>query len=150
MSDRQRDDERRAPRRVPLLPLRDIVVFPHMVVPLFVGREKSISALEEAMTKGGSKEIFLSAQRKAKTNEPVPDDIFTVGTLGTIIQLLRLPDGTVKVLVEGKRRARITRFVSTESYFMVEAEDVPEADEKTVEIEALMRSIHATFENYAK
>src|SRR5438094_5959062 len=86
-------------RTVPLLPLRDILVFPHMVVPLFVGREKSISALEEAMAKhgaAGSKEIFLSAQRKAKTNEPVPDDIFTVGTVGTIIQLLRLPDGTVK------------------------------------------------------
>src|SRR5437660_10184875 len=85
--------------RVPLLPLRDIVVFPHMVVPLFVGREKSIGALEEAMGKGASgyKEIFLSAQRKAKTNEPVPEDIFTIGTVGTIIQLLRLPDGTVKV-----------------------------------------------------
>src|SRR5215217_3539277 len=92
-------------RTLPLLPLRDIVVFPHMVVPLFVGREKSISALEEAMGKGGYKEIFLSAQRKAKTNEPIPEDIFTIGTVGTIIQLLRLPDGTVKVLVEGKRRA---------------------------------------------
>ena len=83
MSDRQ--DEKRGPRRVPLLPLRDIVVFPHMVVPLFVGREKSISALEEAMGKGGSsgaggREIFLSAQRKAKTNEPIPEDIFTIGT----------------------------------------------------------------------
>ena len=106
----ERHDEKRGPRKVPLLPLRDIVVFPHMVVPLFVGREKSISALEEATAKGGYKEIFLSAQRKAKTNEPMPEDIFTVGTLGTIIQLLRLPDGTVKVLVEGKRRASIRRF----------------------------------------
>src|SRR6266700_1511337 len=129
MSDRQRDhkdDDKRAPRRVPLLPLRDIVVFPHMVVPLFVGREKSISALEEAMGKGGYKEIFLSAQRKAKTNEPVPDDIFTVGTIGQIIQLLRLPDGTVKVLVEGKRRARIRKFVSNEEFFVVEVEELPE------------------------
>src|SRR3954468_4344354 len=104
-----RNDDKRDPkskagsRTVPLLPLRDIIVFPHMVVPLFVGREKSISALEEAM--GSDKEILLAAQKKAKTNEPVPDDIFTVGTVGTIIQLLRLPDGTVKVLVEGKRRA---------------------------------------------
>src|SRR5579862_6256638 len=99
MSDRH--DEKKGPRRVPLLPLRDIVVFPHMVVPLFVGREKSIGALEEAMGRSGSsgssgasgtsggKEIFLSAQRKAKTNEPIPEDIFTIGTIGTIIQLLR-------------------------------------------------------------
>src|SRR5437868_13529547 len=128
MSDRNED--KRGPRRVPLLPLRDIVVFPHMVVPLFVGREKSISALEEAMGKGGYKEIFLSAQRKAKTNEPVPDDIFTVGTIGTIIQLLRLPDGTVKVLVEGKRRAAIRRFTQTEGCCTVEIEEVPDVAEK--------------------
>src|SRR3954468_15561416 len=150
MSDRQRDDERRTPRRVPLLPLRDIVVFPHMVVPLFVGREKSISALEEAMGKGGYKEIFLSAQRKAKTNEPVPDDIFTIGTIGTIIQLLRLPDGTVKVLVEGKRRAAIRRFTQTEGFFTVEVEEVADVAEKSVELDALMREVHATFEAYVK
>src|SRR5947207_10021740 len=152
MSDRQ--DDKRGPRRVPLLPLRDIVVFPHMVVPLFVGREKSISALEEAMTKNGaaagSKEIFLSAQRKAKTNEPTPDDIFAVGTLGTIIQLLRLPDGTVKVLVEGKKRARIKRFLPEGKYFQVEVEEVGEPLERSVEVEALMRSVHATFEAYVK
>jgi len=156
MSDRQRDqrdqrdDDKHAPRRVPLLPLRDIVVFPHMVVPLFVGREKSISALEEAMGKGGYKEIFLSAQRKAKTNEPVPDDIFTVGTVGTIIQLLRLPDGTVKVLVEGKRRAAIRRFTQTEGFFTVEIEELPDVGEKSVELDALMREVHATFEGYVK
>src|SRR5947207_11249764 len=152
MSDRQ--DDKRGPRRVPLLPLRDIVVFPHMVVPLFVGREKSISALEEAMTKNGaaagSKEIFLSAQRKAKTNEPVPDDIFTVGTLGTIIQLLRLPDGTVKVLVEGKRRAAIRRFTQTEGFFTVEIEELPDVGEKSVELDAMMREVHTTFEIYVK
>src|SRR6478736_9715345 len=91
-------------RSVPLLPLRDIIVFPHMVVPLFVGREKSIAALEEAMAK--DKEILLAAQRKAKTNEPSPDDIFSIGTLGSIKQLMRLPDGTVKVLVEGQKRAQ--------------------------------------------
>src|SRR4029078_2267000 len=110
----ERHDEKRGPRKKPLRPLRDIVVFPHMVVPLFVGRAKSISALEEATAKGGYKEILLSAQRRAKTNEPIPEDIFTVGTIGTIIQLLRLPDGTVKVLVEGKRRASIRRFTQTE------------------------------------
>src|ERR1700753_958856 len=94
---------------LPLLPLRDIIVFPHMVVPLFVGREKSISALEEAVS-SGSKELLLSAQRKAKTNDPAEEDIFEIGTVGHIIQLLRLPDGNVKVLVEGKQRARITKF----------------------------------------
>src|SRR5687768_4359940 len=135
-------------RTVPLLPLRDIIVFPHMVVPLFVGREKSINALEEAM--GHEKDILLAAQKKAKTNEPTPEDIFQVGTLGTIIQLLRLPDGTVKVLVEGKKRARIKRFTQTEGFFQVEAEEIAEPDEKGVETEALMRSIHATFENYVK
>jgi ATP-dependent Lon protease len=121
-----------------------------MVVPLFVGREKSISALEEAMGKGGYKEIFLSAQRKAKTNEPVPDDIFTVGTIGTIIQLLRLPDGTVKVLVEGKRRAAIRRFTQTEGFFTVEIEELVDVTEKSVELDALMREVHATFESYVK
>src|SRR6188768_2036998 len=153
MSDRQ--DEKRGPRRVPLLPLRDIVVFPHMVVPLFVGREKSISALEEAMGKGGpsgagGREIFLSAQRKAKTNEPIPEDIFTIGTIGTIIQLLRLPDGTVKVLVEGKRRAAVRRFTQTDGFFMVEIEELPDVQERSVELDALVREVHATFETYVK
>jgi ATP-dependent Lon protease len=147
-----RHDEKKGPRRVPLLPLRDIVVFPHMVVPLFVGREKSIGALEEAMGKGaaGGKEIFLSAQRKAKTNEPIPDDIFTVGTIGTIIQLLRLPDGTVKVLVEGKKRAQIRRFTQTDNFFTVEIEEIPELHERSVELDALVREVHATFETYVK
>src|SRR5829696_4180345 len=117
------DAKKKGPRTIPLLPLRDIIVFPHMVVPLFVGREKSINALEDAMA--ADKEILLSAQKKAKTNEPTPEDIFAVGTLGTIIQLLRLPDGTVKVLVEGKRRAKIRKFTQTEGYFQVEAEELP-------------------------
>jgi ATP-dependent Lon protease len=135
-------------KSVPLLPLRDIIVFPYMVVPLFVGREKSIAALEEAM--GTDKTILLCAQKKAKTNEPTADDIFGVGTLGTLIQLLRLPDGTVKVLVEGKKRARVRRFVSSERFFQVEAEDIDEPVERTVELEALMRSVQSTFEAYVK
>src|SRR5499427_10046074 len=105
-------------RVVPLLPLRDIIVFPHMVSQLFVGRERSINALDAAMTR--DKDIFLAAQKNAKTNEPAPDDIFQVGTLGTIMQLLRLPDGTVKVLVEGKKRARTKRYVQTDEFFLVE------------------------------
>ena len=135
-------------RLVPLLPLRDIIVFPHMVVPLFVGREKSINALEEAM--GHEKDILLAAQKKAKTNEPTPDDIFTVGTLGTIIQLLRLPDGTVKVLVEGKRRARIKKFLPRDEFFLVEMEEIEEKVEPSIEVEALMRSVQSTFEMYVK
>ena len=135
-------------RLVPLLPLRDIVVFPHMVVPLFVGREKSVKALDEAMAKG--KEILLAAQKKAKTDNPGENDIFRVGTLGTIVQLLRLPDGTVKLLVEGKQRGRILRFMPESSYFLVEAEEIPEAKEITLEAEALMRSLKATFTTYVK
>src|SRR5918911_3581801 len=131
-------------RTVPLLPLRDIIVFPHMVVPLFVGREKSIAALEEAMSH--DKDILLAAQKKAKTNEPTADDIFSVGTLGTILQLLRLPDGTVKVLVEGKKRAHIRKYAASDRFFLVEAEEIEELVERSVEIEALVRSVHSTFE----
>ena len=135
-------------RIVPLLPLRDIIVFPHMVSQLFVGRERSINALDAAMTR--DKEIFLAAQKNAKTNEPSPDDIFTVGTLGTVMQLLRLPDGTVKVLVEGKRRARTKRYAQTDEFFLVEVEDFPEVGTRTVEVEALMRSVQSAFEMYVK
>src|SRR5678815_2127145 len=124
-------------RTLPLLPLRDITVFPHMVSQLFVGRERSISALNEAMNR--DKEIFLAAQKNAKTNEPSPEDIFTVGTIGTVMQLLRLPDGTVKVLVEGKRRARTKRYAQTDEFFLVEVEEIPETAVRSVEVEALMR-----------
>ncbi|MEZ4436876.1 MAG: endopeptidase La [bacterium] len=135
-------------RVLPLLPLRDIIVFPHMVVPLFVGREKSINSLEEAMSSG--KDVLLAAQRMAKTNDPRPEDIFSVGTIGTIIQLLRLPDGTVKVLIEGKQRARIKRFVETGDVFRVEVEELVEQVDPQVELEALLRQVHETFETYVK
>lgn len=133
---------------VPLLPLRDIVVFPHMVVPLFVGREKSIAALEEAMNK--EKDILLAAQVNPKTNDPRPEDIFKIGTLASIIQLLRLPDGTVKVLVEGKRRAQISQYVSDPNLFMVEVEPFMEDLDVSVEVEALMRGVKSTFEQYVR
>ncbi len=135
-------------RVLPLLPLRDIIVFPHMVVPLFVGREKSIAALDRAMAE--DKEILLAAQKKAKTNDPAAEDIFAVGTLGAVIQLLRLPDGTVKVLVEGKRRVKLKKFVSEEQCFLVEVEEIIEPEERSVELEALLRSVQTTFENYVK
>ena len=133
---------------LPALPLRDVIMFPHMVQPLFVGREKSISALEEAMS--SDKGILLVAQRSAKTNDPAPEDIYQVGTVGIIIQLLRLPDGTVKVLVEGKRRARILRYLPRTNFYQVEAEELEENQEITVEVEALIRSINTTFETYVK
>jgi ATP-dependent Lon protease len=135
-------------RSIPLLPLRDIIVFPHMVVPLFVGREKSILALEEAMA--ADKELVLAAQKKAKTNDPKDVDIFRVGTIGHIIQLLRLPDGTVKVLVEGKRRAKIVGYPQSAPFFLADIEDVDEVDDATVEIQALMRSVQTVFESYVK
>jgi ATP-dependent Lon protease len=134
--------------KLPLLPLRDLIIFPHMMMPLFVGREKSINALEEAMSK--QTDIVLSAQRDAKTNNPEPSDIYDVGTVGTIIQLLRLPDGTVKVLVEGKRRVHIEKFIAGENFFTVEVTDLPEKVESPVEAQALMRSVKATFEQYVK
>ncbi len=133
---------------LPLLPLRDLIIFPHMMMPLFVGREKSINALEEAMSK--QVDIVLSAQKDAKTNNPEPGEIYEIGTMGTIIQLLRLPDGTVKVLVEGKRRVKIERFVQTEGFFTVEVTPLNEVPEQEVETQALTRSVKSTFEQYVK
>lgn len=135
-------------QQLPLLPLRDLIIFPHMMMPLFVGREKSINALEEAMSK--QTDIVLAAQKDAKTNNPEPKDIFTVGTVGTIIQLLRLPDGTVKVLVEGKRRVKIKNFINNENFFMVSCENLEEDATNIVEAQALVRSVKSTFETYVK
>jgi ATP-dependent Lon protease len=135
-------------RTLPALPLRDIIVFPHMVSQLFVGREKSIAALEQAMAR--DKEIFLAAQKSAKTNDPTPEDIFSAGTVGTIVQLLRLADGTVKVLIEGRQRARVRRYVDIRDCFMVEVEDIPESVVGDVEVEALTRQVQSTFEVYVK
>lgn len=131
----------------PLLPLRDVVVFPHMVVPLFVGREKSIQALEAAME--GSKEILLVAQRDASTDEPGPDDVFDMGTLATVLQMLRLPDGTVKVLVEGNARAAISN-ISEAEYLsggatLMDEEALPEREEKV-----LLKTLMDEFEKYVK
>jgi ATP-dependent Lon protease len=151
-----RDDKRDANKRggtVPLLPLRDIIVFPHQVVPLFVGREKSIAALKDAMANKGSEEkavIFLAAQKKAKTNDPSPEDIYHFGTIAHLMQLVPLPDGTVKVLVEGVRRGRVKKFLSNDEFFLVEAEEVAEPIDKSVELEALVRSVHAVFEAFVK
>ena len=148
-NDKKDDKEQPSgPARVPLLPLRDIIVFPHMVVPLFVGRQRSIKALEEATQKQSL--IFLSSQKDAKTNDPNEDDIYKIGTLGSVVQMLKLPDGTVKVLIEGKRRARVAKFVANPEFFLVDIEEASEVVERNTEIEALVREVHNTFESYVK
>ncbi|MEZ4871786.1 MAG: endopeptidase La [Bdellovibrionales bacterium] len=142
------DEKTSKKNELPLLPLRDLIIFPHMMMPLFVGREKSINALEEAMA--NQTDIVLAAQKDAKTNSPTPEEIYSIGTIGTIIQLLRLPDGTVKVLVEGKHRIRIKEFIQTDGYFKVSVEKVEESMENETEAHALMRSVKTTFETYVK
>jgi ATP-dependent Lon protease len=146
MSEKKKENQ--VIEKLPLLPLRDLIVFPHMMMPLFVGRDKSIAALEDAMS--NRTEIVLVAQRDAKTNNPEPDDIYDIGTLGTIIQLLRLPDGTVKVLIEGKARVKIKKFLDEEKFFAVEAEVLQEVSDAPVEANALTRSVKSTFESYVK
>ena len=132
----------------PVLPLRDIVVFPHMIVPLFVGREKSIHALEEVMK--DDKQILLVAQKNASQDDPGRDDIYRVGTVSSVLQLLKLPDGTVKVLVEGNGRARIRSFIDNPRFFQVSAEVLPDVDNDPREIEALARAAVSQFEQYVK
>ncbi len=132
----------------PVLPLRDIVVFPHMIVPLFVGRDKSVKALEDVMK--DDKQILLVTQKNASQDDPTPSDIYTVGTIGTVLQLLKLPDGTVKVLVEGGQRARIRRFTDNPNFFQVYADVLEEVEEDPQELEALGRAVVSQFEQYIK
>lgn len=133
---------------VPMLPLREVIIFPHMVVPLFVGREKSIAALEAAITH--KLDLFLCAQRDASVVNPGHGDLYDIGTLGTIIQLVKLPDNTVKVLVEGKRRARIRDYIPNENFIQCEVEELFEDDSDEVRQEALLRGVKAAFEEYVK
>ena len=132
----------------PVLPLRDIVVFPHMIVPLFVGREKSVRALEDVMK--DDKQILLVTQKNAAQDDPTPADIYSVGTVGTVLQLLKLPDGTVKVLVEGGQRARIVNFSDNPNFFEAHAETLAERTGEAKEIEALARTVVSQFEQYIK
>src|SRR3954466_1252666 len=132
----------------PVLPLRDIVVFPHMIVPLFVGREKSVRALEDVMK--DDKQILLVTQKNASQDDPTPADIYSVGTIGTVLQLLKLPDGTVKVLVEGGQRASITKFSENDDFFQAHAELIDEKAGEAQELEALSRAVVSQFEQYIK
>lgn len=133
---------------VPVLPLRDVVVYPYMVVPLFVGRDRSIKALEVAMA--ADKQILVVTQKSATEDQPVEDGLHKVGTLSTVLQLLKLPDGTVKVLIEGVKRARITNFIGNQAYFLADLELIDDSNIESREIEILIRSLKSQFEQYVK
>lgn len=133
---------------IPLLPLRDVVVYPHLVIPLFVGRAKSVKALEIASDT--NKQILLVAQKSANKDDPDADDLYEIGTMATVLQMLKLPDGTVKVLVEGLHRVRVSGFVETEECFMAYADKVEQTDDKDSEAEALMRTVFTQFDQYVK
>ncbi len=134
--------------RYPLLPLRDVIVFPHMAIPLFVGRPRSICALEEAMEK--DKMIFIAAQKDSRVDDPEADDVYSFGTLGEIMQMIKLPDGTFKVLLEGKSRGRLVEFIHEENSLYADIVSCPEAASAGAEVEALMRSVGAAFEGYVR
>src|SRR5215467_1086935 len=135
-------------RAYPVLPLRDIVVFPHMIVPLFVGREKSVRALEKVTQ--GDTSILLATQKNASDDDPATDAIFEVGTLASVLQLLKLPDGTVKVLVEGTARARILKYTDRVDYYEADPTAIADDTGDRVEAEAMARSVVNEFENYVK
>jgi ATP-dependent Lon protease len=148
MSDKNGNDGDNTGHLAPVLPLRDIVVFPHMIVPLFVGREKSVRALEEVMS--DEKQILLLTQKNKDDDDPAPDGLHQIGTLATVLQLLKLPDQTVRVLVEGKGRARVTGFMPRSDFFQATIEHLPDAPVEAKEIEALIRTVKTNFEQYIK
>jgi ATP-dependent Lon protease len=133
---------------VPVLPLRDVVVYPFMVVPLFVGRDRSIQALEVAMA--ADKQILLVSQKNAAEDQPTTETIYQIGTLATVLQLLKLPDGTIKVLVEGVKRGKIAKFLESKEYFLADVELVEDEDVKHEEVEIFIRSLKSQFEQYVK
>jgi ATP-dependent Lon protease len=137
-----------APAQYPLLPLRDVVVFPHMVIPLFVGRPKSIKAMEVAMEAG--KSILLVAQKSAAKDEPAADDLYKIGCISNILQMLKLPDGTVKVLVEGSQRASIEEVADQRTHYVATATPVPLGPADTAELEAMRRALISQFDQYVK
>ncbi|MCK4648627.1 LON peptidase substrate-binding domain-containing protein, partial [bacterium] len=146
--ERKKKKEIKIPPTLPLLPLREMVVFPHMIIPLFVGREKSLKSLDEATLH--DRLILLVAQRAGNIERPTPSDIFDIGTVAEVLQLLKLPDGTTKILVEGISRAKIVRYLLQEKFFQVRIERAEEAILKTVEMEGLMRSVTSQFEDYVR
>src|ERR1041384_1926740 len=142
------EENRAASTQLPLLPLRDVVVFPHMVIPLFVGRPKSIKALEAAMESG--KSIVLVAQKSAAKDDPAPEDLYEIGSIANILQMLKLPDGTVKVLVEGSQRARINEIIDVKTHFAVGITPLPADNATDHETEAMRRTMIQQFDQYVK
>ena len=142
------DNVSKEQRDLPLLPLRDVVVFPHMVIPLFVGRPKSIKALETSMESG--KSILLVAQKTAAQDDPTPEDLYDTGSVATVLQMLKLPDGTVKVLVEGNQRARVLDVTDAGTHLTARAEILPAEGEELVEVEAMRRALLTQFDQYVK
>lgn len=134
--------------QIPLLPLRDVVVFPYMIAPLYIGRDKSIKAVNAAMK--NKKEIFLVTQKDPKNEDPKESDLFTIGTIATVAQMLKLPDGTVKVLIEGKKRGKLLDFIPKSEYFLVHAQPIEEEEVSDIETEALTRNLLSAFESYVK
>ena len=133
---------------LPLLPLRDLVIFPYMMIPIFIGREKSINALEKTIS--NKTDIVLASQKEAKINDPAPDQLYEIGTLASIVQHLRLPDGTVKTILEGRKRVRIKKYVDTKNCLMVEVEPLIEKAPEGTEAEALLRAVYTSVENYVR
>lgn len=148
MSDNTPKDPNGRRKRMPLLPLRDIIVFPNLLAKLFVGREKSILALEQAWS--GNKKIFLAAQMKSKTNDPTADDVYKIGTIANVVNLSRMPDGTATILVEGLCRARIAEFLHCDEFFFVETEEFEEKPSDSIENEAIIRTVKLAFDNYVR
>lgn len=146
MSDIKIDDSNKL--QIPLLPLRDVVVFPYMIAPLYIGRDKSIKAVNAAMK--NKKEIFLVTQKDPKNEDPKESDLFTIGTIATVAQMLKLPDGTVKVLIEGKKRGKLLDFIPKSEYFLVHAQPIEEEEVSDIETEALTRNLLSAFESYVK
>src|SRR5438270_5740717 len=140
----RRRNARQSTAKLPLLPIRDQVYFPHMIFPLLVGREKSVRALEEAVA--GSRQIMLVAQRRIDTEEPDPEDLYEIGIMAEILQVLRVPDGTVRVMLEGLGRVRLMSYVHESPYYLVQVQPLPTLERKDLEIEALMRGVTAQFE----
>ena len=148
MTEEKKVQEFKLFKKMPVLPLRNIVVYPHMVVPLFVGRDKSIAALEEAMDKG--QELLFLAQKDADTNDPNTDDLYEIGTLGKVLQLLKLPDGTVKVLVEGLKRAKAEELIPHENFLEAKVEIISEEKSEDKALIALSKQIVSRFEEFVK
>ena len=148
MTEEKKVQEFKLFKKMPVLPLRNIVVYPHMVVPLFVGRDKSIAALEEVMDKG--QELLFLAQKDADTNDPKNEDLYEVGTVGKVLQLLKLPDGTVKVLVEGVKRAKVEALIPHENFLEAKVEVISEEKTEDKTLIAISRQVVSRFEDFVK